>query len=263
MFVLHGKQTRFYDVSMAARQPRPHRIFRRMEQTMGWLRQSHEKSLLGQLLVERRLISEEQLAQAIEHQRRTGQRLGDIFAEWNLVSQQHLRDALRAQRNLRLAATVATALLAPLEAFAVAPAAAPQSVVRSVEEDAHGMQAMTEDDLERVSGQGWSDLVVQGVKSQGKDSGVKVLGDIARLMNPLLGFLDADVTMKDVVYEPANAAATVNQDGSITLRMPSSIGEIDFDNIRVKGTHGPSFGSVTIRSIDLTGTTVTLAPLKR
>jgi hypothetical protein len=234
-----------------------------MEHTMGWLRQSHEKSLLGQLLVERRLISEEQLAQAIEHQRRTGQRLGDIFAEWNLVSQQHLRDVLRAQRNLRLAATLATALLAPLEAFAVAPAAAPQSVVRSVEEDAHGMQAMTEDDLERISGQGWSDLVVQGVKSQGKDSGVKVLGDIARLMNPLLGFLDADVTMKDVVYDPANAAATVNQDGSITLRMPSSIGEIDFDNIRVKGTHGPSFGSVAIRSIDLTGTTVTLAPLKR
>lgn len=234
-----------------------------MDKTMGWLTQSREKSLLGQLLVKQKLISEEQLAQAIEQQRRTGQRLGDIFAEWNLVSQHHLRDALRAQRNLRLAATLATALLAPLEAFAMAPAAVPQVTVSRSEDDAPGLRAMTEEDLEQISGRGWSDMTAQHLQASAKGDGVHVLGDIARLMNPLLGFLDADVTMKDVVYDPANAAASVNADGSITLRMPSSIGEIDFDNIRVKGTHGPSFGSIAIRSIDLTGTTVTLAPLRR
>lgn len=237
--------------------------FQRMDKTMGWLTQSHEKSLLGQLLVKQKLISEQQLAQAIEQQRRTGQRLGDIFAEWNLVSQHHLRDALRAQRNLRLAATLATALLAPLEAYAAAPAVAPQTMTRVADEERQGLRAMTEEDLERISGQGWSDMTQQHLQTSSKGHGVRVLGDVARLMNPLLGFLDADVTMKDVVYDPANAAAAVNPDGSITLRMPSSIGEIDFDNIRVKGTHGPSFGSISIRSIDLTGTTVTLAPLKR
>lgn len=229
---------------------------------MGWLTQHHEKSQLGQLLVRQRLVSEEQLAKAIAQQRRTGQRLGDIFAEWNLVSQHHLSDALRAQRNLRLAAVVATALLAPLEALAASQASVPVSVSRTAEDDAQGMRAMTEDDLEKISGQGWLEMAAHNARQEGR-GGVRVLGDIARLMNPLFGFLDAEVTMKDVVYDPANAVATVNADGSIILRMPSSIGEIDFDNIRVRGTRGPSFGSISIKNIDLTGTTVTLSPLKR
>src|SRR3954471_14679814 len=93
---------------------------------MGWLKQSHQKSLLGQLLVQQKLISEEQLAAAIAHQRQTGQRLGDILAEWNLLAQHHVQDALRKQRSLRMATTLATMLLGPLEAFAAAPAPVPQ-----------------------------------------------------------------------------------------------------------------------------------------
>jgi hypothetical protein len=43
--------------------------------------EQQNKSMLGQLLVKQKLITEEQLASAIELQRKTGQRLGDIFAE--------------------------------------------------------------------------------------------------------------------------------------------------------------------------------------
>src|SRR5471032_3653529 len=85
---------------------------------MGWLSGNQKKSMLGQLLVKQKLISEAQLAQAIEQQRTTGQRLGDIFAEWNIITQQHVQDALRKQRNLRLAAAIATSLLAPMEVYA-------------------------------------------------------------------------------------------------------------------------------------------------
>ena len=67
---------------------------------MGWLSNNQSKSMLGQLLVKQKLITEEQLANAIELQRTTGQRLGDVFAELNLITQQHIEEALRKQRRL-------------------------------------------------------------------------------------------------------------------------------------------------------------------
>ena len=54
-------------------------------------------------------------------------------------------------------------------------------------------------------------------------------------------------------------SATVNKDGSVTLRLPSSIGELSFRNIRVAGdTQGYSLGSIVIRGIDLRGSSVTV-----
>jgi len=242
---------------------------------MGWLSTNQKKSMLGQLLVKQKLISEDQLQRAIEHQRATGQRLGDIFAEWNLITQQHVEAALRKQRNLRLAAAIATSLLAPLETYAAEalPAIAVTTpVVLSKEQSGlqikeapvagdnphHGMHAMSEDELSDTTAQGFSDDLLAAVKQQGKGGGLEIVGDMAKLLNPVLGFLEADTTMKDVVYDPNKAMATVNKDGSMTLSMPTSIGEIAFNNIRVKGSDGPAFGSIAIHGIDLTGTTITV-----
>lgn len=227
---------------------------------MGWLNQSQQKSMLGQLLVKQKLISEEQLAKAIEQQRSTGQRLGDIFAEWNIITQQHVQDALRKQRNLRMVASLATALLAPVETYAVE--ALPTIAITTpvvLGRNQAGMQLMTEDELGDTAAQGLNDELILQVQKQHKDKGLEVIGDIAKLINPVLGFLQADVSMKDVVYDAANAAAAINKDGSLSLRLPSSIGEINFQNIRVRGSEGPSFGSIAIKGIDMTGTTITLA----
>jgi hypothetical protein len=60
-----------------------------------------------------------------------------------------------------------------------------------------------------------------------------VLGELAQVFNPLAMMLSADTTVRDVTYDAANSHAVVNKDGSITLRMPSTIGEISFRNIRV------------------------------
>jgi hypothetical protein len=224
-----------------------------MENLMGWLSSHQNKSMLGQLLVRQKLITEEQLASAIELQRRTGQRLGDIFAELNLITQQNIEDALRKQRRLRMAAAIATSLLAPVETYA---AQALPMAAASVPA-ARALRALSEEELGDTSAQGLSDDLVNAVK-QAKGSGVEVVGEMSKLLNPVLGFLEADTTMKNVVYDPSKAAATINKDGSLTLSLPSSIGEIAFNNIRIKGTEGSSFGSISIKGIDLTGTSITL-----
>jgi hypothetical protein len=233
---------------------------------MAWFKQDHSKALLGQLLVKQKLISEEQLTQAIEHQRATGQRLGDIFAEWNLITQQHVQEALRKQRHLRMAAAVVTALLAPLETYAAtalpavavtAPVVLPRS--EGSEGILGGMQPLSEEELGATSAQGLNDELVQHVKQQINNNGLEVIGDLAKALNPVLGFLESDTTMKNVVYDPTKAAATVAKDGTLTLNLPTSIGEISFQNIRVRGSEGPSFGSISIKGIDLTGTVISLA----
>ena len=220
---------------------------------MGWLSSQQNKSMLGQLLVKQKLITEEQLAGAIALQRQTGKRLGEIFAELNLITQQNIEDALRKQRRLRMAAAIATSLLAPLETYAaqampLAAASAPA---------ARALRALSEEELGDTSAQGLSDDLVNAVK-QARGNGVEVVGEMSKLLNPVLGFLEADTTMKNVVYDPSKAAATINQDGTLTLSLPSSIGEIAFNNIRIKGTEGSSFGSISIKGIDLTGTAITL-----
>lgn len=230
---------------------------------MAWFKQDHNKALLGQLLVKQKLISEAQLTQAIEHQRATGQRLGDIFAEWNLVTQQHVHEALRKQRHLRMAAAVVTALLAPLETYAAAamPAVAVTAPVVLPRSDGAigGMQPLSEDELGATSAQGLNEELVQHVRQQINNNGLEVIGDLAKALNPILGFLESDTTMKNVVYDPTKAAATIGKDGTLTLNLPTSIGEISFQNIRVRGSDGPSFGSISIKGIDLTGTVISLA----
>lgn len=257
---------------------------------MDWIKQSHRKSLLGQLLVDKKIISEQQLAEAIDYQKKTGQRLGEIFTQWNILTNQQIESMLRKQRNVRLAAAITTALLAPLQVFATTAAAPVVPITQtttqttsSASQRQSGLRPLTEEELSSVSGQGLlNDNLSEWLKLNSEfsykapnqnlsnnslnlmsksTSGLQVLGDLATLLNPLLMFLDAKTTVKDVVYDPLHAAAVVNKDGSITLSMPSSIGEIRFDNIRVEGsTTGPSFGSIDIKNINLSGTTVTLRP---
>ena len=250
---------------------------------MEWLKQNHKKSQLGQLLLKKKLISEDQLNQAIDHQKNTGQRLGDIFTEWNLVTQHQIQGMLRKQRNVRRMATIVTALIAPLQVYAAAAAPIPVVQTQTSTNERHGsLRMLNEAELSDVVGQGMLDdtlnnwltlngsantnLTLQNLANGSyntlskQSSGLQVMGDLLTVLNPLLGLLSAQTTMKDVVYSPANAVSLLNPDGSITLNLPSSIGEISFKNIRVMGSTGPSFGSIDIKGINLIGTTVTLKP---
>ncbi|MCS0608309.1 hypothetical protein NX773_09040 [Massilia solisilvae] len=242
---------------------------------MDWLGQRQEQSRLGQILLGKKLISEEQLAQAIAAQRSSGKRLGEVLAELKLITDAQVRGAMRRQRNLRMAAALAGALLAPVQALAASAGAAPPVVQR-------GMTALSDAELGKVAGQGAGEdglrlqaqhaerllaalqqLHANAAASQhGKhddNGGARVLAQLATLFNPMAGLLNADVSVKDVKVDPAQARAVVNKDGSVTFYLPSSIGEIQLRNIRVgRSASGPSFGSLQIRDIDLRGTSLTV-----
>jgi hypothetical protein len=253
---------------------------------MDWLNQNRQKSQLGQILVGKKLISEDQLQQAIAEQGRTGLRLGEVLAAMKLITDAQVRGAIRRQRNLRMAAAVATALLGPLQAYA-AVAAAPAAVVatRALGNE-RGMRELSDPELGEVAAQGrdddalrkqalLADLRLAALANQGAQGvaanalvhgapgdGMQAMGELARVFNPLSMLFGAETSIRDVVYDPANSKAVVNKDGSVTLRLPSTIGEISFRNIRVgNAASGPSLGSISIRDIDLRGTIITVKKL--
>lgn len=250
---------------------------------MDWLTQNRHKSQLGQILVGKKLISEDQLAQAIQEQGRTGQRLGDILAAWKVITESQIRLAIRRQRKLRLAAAVAASLLGPLQAYAAVAAAPAAAVAPRLSSSERGgtLRALSDEELGEIAAQGRDDdalreqalraglqLLAPAVRTgemaalaHGADD-LKVLGDLARLFNPLAALLGAQTSVRDVVYDPANSTAILNKDGSMTLRLPSTIGAILFHNIRVgAATTGPRFGNIDIRNIDLRGTTIVVKPI--
>ena len=221
---------------------------------------------------------------AIEKKKRTGQRLGDVVTELNLISRNQVDAVLRKQRTMRLAASVVTALLGPIPVYA---SAATAPVAPMATQNAHntqkagGLRVMSDQEMSETTGQGvledtLGDLMglmnnkfsyntaVQASLDQQlgiakkSDSGLKTLGTLAKLMNPLLMMFSYDYSIKDVVYQEGTAPI-INKDGSITLSLPSTIGQIRFDNIRVRGnTTGPTFGSIAINDIDMRGTTLTI-----
>ena len=223
-----------------------------------------QQSRLGQILVKKNLISQEQLSQAISHQNRTGKRLGDILTDWDLISHQHVQNALGVQRKLRIAASIVTAMLAPLHAYASTPV--PHTAISqndAVQQPASKMVAMSEADLDGVSAQGLNEQLLEIVSDAGKTKdGAEVLGTIAKVFNPLLGFLSSETTVSGVVYDPARSRAVINPNGSITLPMPVSIAEVRIANIRpvaVGGVGGPSMGTITLSDIRFNNTKVTLS----
>lgn len=249
---------------------------------MDWMTQKREKSQLGQILLGKKLISEAQLDAAIREQGRSGRRLGEILADMKLITEAQVRGAIRRQRNLRMAAALATALLGPLYAYA-AVTAAPAAAVSTRVTGERSLRELSDEELGEIMAQGRDDdalrdqarqleqrlaaltgmagaHVAQNVTHALPDGGVRVLGELAQVFNPLAMLLSADTVVRGVTYDPANSHAVINKDGSITLRMPSTIGEISFRNIRVGSAPGPSFGSVEIRDIDLRGTTISVKP---
>jgi hypothetical protein len=249
---------------------------------MDWLMQKREKSQLGQILLGKKLISEAQLDAAIREQGRSGRRLGEILADMKLITEAQVRGAIRRQRNLRMAAALATALLGPLQAYA-AVTAAPAAAVSTRALGERSLRELSDEELGEIMAQGRDDDALRDQARQAElrlaalsgqaaaqgahnaqqalpDGGVRVLGELAQVFNPLAMLLSADTVVRGVRYDAANSHAVVNKDGSITLRMPSTIGEISFRNIRVGSAAGPGFGSVEIRDIDLRGTTISVKP---
>jgi len=208
---------------------------------MPWFRPDQLPQLFGQLLVQNHLVTEDQLALAIAQQRNTGQRLGDILTDWHLLTQQNVQEMLRKQRHLRMAAAFIGALLAPLEFYATEASAAPATVAAQPVDDAK---------LHSVTGNGLHGDMAREVRQQLHQNGVEVVGDLATLLDPVLGIVESDFTPDMAPVTPGRASAMSNPDGTISLSLPFTAGELSVRNVRVQG------GSVTTQAIDLR-TTVT------
>src|SRR5919107_1434208 len=59
-----------------------------------------EKVRLGEILVQQKLLSEEQLNQALADQKRTGRKLGRVFVENGFVTDEQISGALAKQLNI-------------------------------------------------------------------------------------------------------------------------------------------------------------------
>lgn len=210
----------------------------------------HSNSRLGQILISKGLITSAQLDAAIKQQLVSRQRLGEVLLEQGLVTQKQLSKALKKQTNLRLAATLVAALLSPFQMASadIQRLQPPSSITR--QETPPGMRSLSDSEMSEVSAQGL-DAALQGLLLQAESGdGVSTMQQLAKLVMPALESLDAETTLSDVHYDTSKLRSTMNADGSINVNLPSSIGEMRFDNIRVKGAP-ESLGSLQLNNIDL------------
>jgi hypothetical protein len=213
---------------------------------------NHQNSRLGQILVHKGLISYQQLEQAILLQLSNGLRLGETLVEQGWISERQLHKALKKQNNLRLAATLVAALLGPWQMASADIQRQQPPIQYSRQEVAKGLRPLSDAEMSGVSAQGFDETLQSlFVNAESGDSSDAVK-HLARLVMPVLDSLQAETSMKDVVYDTARMASTLNPDGSLSLRLPSSIGEMRFDNIRIAGApQGQSMGSLSLQDIDL------------
>ena len=195
---------------------------------MGWLQQSYKQS-------------------------QSGWQAGGKRASWNLVVQGYVRHFRRPFAGMSFAALL---LLMPFSVGAVDTA----TIVRpssSPSGSTIGLHALNEEELRRVAAQGFTeDRMFRFSRYAAGGFGVEVLGDMATLLNPVASILDADITFQDAVFNPLNPTVLIDSSGSSIFRIPQTVGVINIENIRVRGSNGRSFGSVTIRDLDLRGTTI-------
>lgn len=210
-----------------------------------------QNSRLGQILVSKGLISAAQLDQAIQLQLRNGLRLGETLIAQGWVSERQVRQALKKQNNLRLAATLVAALLGPFQ-LASADIQRQQAPAISQSHQQRGLKPLSDSEMSDINAQGFDETLQSLFVSAEAGDGVGTMKQLARLVLPVVDSLQAETSMKDVVYDTEHMASSLNPDGSISLRLPSSIGEMRFDNIRVAGApQSQSMGSLSLQDIDL------------
>lgn len=210
-----------------------------------------QNSRLGQILVSKGLISASQLDQAIQLQLHNGLRLGETLIAQGWVSERQVKRALKKQNNLRLAATLVAALLGPFQ-LASADIQRQQAPAISQSHQQRGLKPLSDSEMSGINAQGFDETLQSLFVSAEAGDGVGTMKQLARLVLPVVDSLQAETSMKDVVYDTEHMASSLNPDGSISLRLPSSIGEMRFDNIRVAGApQSQSMGSLSLQDIDL------------
>lgn len=225
-----------------------------------------EKSRLGRLLVNRGYLSENQLEEGLRLQRDTGQRLGEVFVQSGWITERDLQRVLKHQSRYRNAAALVTMVVLPFQPM-ISFASSGQGNQDQGSADAGQMisegrfQAMTEDDMASVTGQGDARMFGQFAKVSsmpeaargegGTDASdpdaIEALKLVTGVFVPVLSFLDSEMTISGVHYREDAPGFAITNDGGLELALPERIEQIRMDNIRVGAS--PSMGSVTISDV--------------
>lgn len=222
---------------------------------------NHAHSRLGQILIAKGLISATQLDAAIAAQFVNRKRLGEVLIEQGLLTQKQLSKALKKQSSLRLAATLVAALMSPFQlASADIQRLQPPLSSTSRLQTPPGMQSLSDKEMSAVSAQGLDDVLQALLLRAESGDGPGALKQLAKLVMPVLDSLESDTGLHDLRYDTSKLRSTLNGDGSFNVNLPSSIGELRFDNIRVKGAPAEkSFGNLSLHDIDLSRASLTIS----
>lgn len=231
---------------------------------MSRIAQAQFKSRLGSLLISKGLINEDQLTQAISHQRDSGLRLGEALVHLGFLTERQINKSLRRQTSIRFAATMVTAMMMPFQVVK-ADASRIENDQPTAEElqsklGAGGMQPLDEMEMDSVTAQGLREDLLGLIANPEDADGVETMETVAKIALPVFALMEADTYIEGVEYanEPQ---ATINADGSIELAIPTSIGEIRYENLRVAGApKSQSFGDLTLKNIDFSGSRLVIRP---
>lgn len=227
--------------------------------------QAAAKSRLGLLLVRKRLITEQQLDDALKIQLKTSKRLGEVLIEQGILTPKQLQKALKKQSRYRFIAAFIAMILGPMSfgAFASQSNSTQTTDQTSSTQVDHyqGLKALDDDSLDDISGQGlnspeqaFTNLLAnaQGMTGEHENelSELGPLNDLMSALNPIASMFDSDVSIKGVKYNSSKPRQIINEDGSIEFSLPEEIEEIAFKNMRVKGADTQnSLGDIIISNV--------------
>ena len=231
---------------------------------MSRIAQAQFRSRLGNLLINKGLVTEQQLAQAVDHQKVSGLRLGEALVSLGHLTENQINKALRRQSSMRFAATLATAMMMPFQVVKAdtvrIESEEPVAEQLQTKGGIGGLQPMDEMEMDSVSAQGLREDLLGLIDNPEDADGYETMETVAKIAMPMLAMMEADTFVEGVEYvgEPT---AKVNSDGSIELAVPTSIGEVRYENLRVAGApKSQSFGDITIKNIDFSNTRLVIRP---
>ncbi|MGY0218144.1 hypothetical protein ACWJJH_12305 [Endozoicomonadaceae bacterium StTr2] len=212
--------------------------------------EAYQKSRLGRILVNKGYVSESELDKAIVEQQTSGKRLGEVLVDTGIVSRWQLRRALSRQTRLRFAASLAVALLNPIQ------------LVHGDSTTAEFETPYADSDMNE-----WEDgpLLPEQKLARSKveenlahdETSIRVASQLVKMVMPVLNQLESGYhtpegeRKHDIDYDVDDAKAEIHPDGRIRLSIPSTVGMLRFDNIRLSGVAAYNGGAISLSEVDL------------
>lgn len=230
-----------------------------------------DRSRLGRLLINRGLLNERQLSEALQLHQKTGQRLGEILTSSGVITEKELSRTLKHQQRHRYAAAFVAMAVAPFQTSVAMAAGATGAmpIPKTASSEASGrMQALDDEAMAGVGAQGLQEdyqLLASLASTRTEDmrpnrsssqisrddlpEGVKVMGTLGKIFFPLANVLDAEIEIEGVYFDPSRIKPLITEDGAFNINLPARIERLSFIDIRPAGTHGATMGSMHFEGI--------------